>query len=123
MPTGLQVTSVLKEASPESQGIALAGLDRLYARIEKHIADDWYPGAAIAMARHGHLVASKTFGTARLGTAAAAAMPVDEETMFLMYSQTKPVTSCAIWMLIEQGLLRFHAGVRTHLLKSHLIGV
>ena len=111
MPTGVQATAVLKEASPESQGISAAGLDRLYARIEKHIAADWYPGAAVAMARHGHLVATKTFGTARLGTTDTAAVPVDEETMFLMYSQTKPVTSCAIWMLIEQGRLRFHDAV------------
>ena len=111
MPTGVQATAVLKEASPESQGISAAGLDRLYARIEKHIAADWYPGAAVAMARHGHLVATKAFGTARLGTTDTAAVPVDEETMFLMYSQTKPVTSCAIWMLIEQGRLRFHDAV------------
>ena len=52
MSTGAQITSVLKDASPESQGNSSAGLDRLYARIEKHIAEDWYPGAAIAMARH-----------------------------------------------------------------------
>lgn len=115
MPTGIQATSVLKDASPESQGISAAGLERLYARIEKHIADDWYPGAAVAMARHGHLVASKTFGTARLATADTAAVPVDDETMFLMYSQTKPVTSCAIWMLIEQGHLRFHDTVAEYI--------
>ncbi|MDH3605331.1 MAG: hypothetical protein OEU26_37535, partial [Candidatus Tectomicrobia bacterium] len=54
--------------------------NRLYARIEKHIADDWYLGAAVAMVRHGHLVASKTFGIARLGTSDTAVVPVDEET-------------------------------------------
>lgn len=115
MPTGEQATSVLKAASPESQGICSAGLDRLYARIEKHIADDWYPGAAVAMARHGHLVATKTFGIARFGTSDTAPVPVEDETMFLMYSQTKPVTSCAIWMLIEQGRLRFHDTVAEYI--------
>ncbi|PON13430.1 hypothetical protein C2W62_34415 [Candidatus Entotheonella serta] len=93
MPTGVQATSVLKDASLESQGISSAGLDRLYARIENHIADDWYPGAAIAMARHGHLVASKTFGTARLGTADTAAVPVDDE-----YSMSPATTRMSVWM-------------------------
>jgi CubicO group peptidase (beta-lactamase class C family) len=115
MPTGAQTTSALKIASPESQGISSAILNRLYARIEKHIADDWYPGAAVAMARHGHLVATKTFGIARLATPDSAAVPVDDETMFLMFSQTKPVTSCAIWMLIEQGRLRFHDSVADYI--------
>lgn len=115
MPTGAQLTSVLQEVSPESQGISSATLERLYARIEQHIAEDWYPGAAVAMARRGYLVATKTFGTACLGTADRAAVPVDEETMFLMYSQTKPVTSCALWMLIEQGHLRFHDTVAEYI--------
>ena len=114
-PPVLHATPILKDASLESQGISADGLDRLYARIETHIAHDWYPGAAMAMARHGHLVASKTFGVARLNTTDTAAVPVDEETMFLLYSQTKPVTSCAIWMLIEQGHLRFHDTVAEYL--------
>lgn len=120
MPNGakspvLQMTSVLQEASPKSCGISSDILERLYVRIEKHIVDDWYPGAAVAMARRGALVASKTFGIARLGTADDAAVPVDEQTMFLLYSQTKPVVSCAVWMLIEQGLLRFHDTVAEYI--------
>ena len=31
--------------------------------------------------------------------------------MWLLYSQTKPITSCAIWYLVEHGLLRFHDAV------------
>lgn len=116
MPNGTKLmTSTLEAASPESCGISSEILERLYARIEKHIADDWYPGAAVAMARRGQLVASKTFGIARLGTADDAAVPVDEQTMFLLYSQTKPVVSCAVWMLIEQGLLRFHDTVAEYM--------
>lgn len=99
---------VLEYASPASQGIDEARLDRLYARIEAHIAAGWYPGAAIAMARHGKLVATRSFGVARLATDDAPAVPASDQTMWLLYSQTKPVTSCAIWTLVERGQLRWH---------------
>ncbi len=100
--------TVLDDASPASQGIDETTLERLYDRIEAHIAAGWYPGAAIAMARHGKLVASRAFGMARLATNATAAVPADEQSMWLLYSQTKPVTSCAVWMLVERGVLRWH---------------
>ena len=63
------LTPVLERVSPASQGIDEICLARLYARIEAHIAAGWYPGAAIAMARHGKLVATRSFGVARLATA------------------------------------------------------
>ena len=106
---------VLDTGSPESQGIDAAYLARLYARIESHIEAGWYPGASIAMARRGTLVAAKTFGTARLATDTAPAVVADDETMWLLYSQTKPVTSCVIWHLIEQGLVRFHDTVAEYI--------
>jgi len=107
-PSSMYATSVLDYAEPESQGIDAACLQRLYQRIASHIADNWYPGAAVAMARHGKLVAANTFGTARLATADTPDVATHEQTLWLLYSQTKPVTSCAVWRLIEQGNLRFH---------------
>jgi CubicO group peptidase (beta-lactamase class C family) len=111
----LPSSTVLAYADPESQGIDTAALERLYARIDTHIAAGWYPGASVAMARHGSLVASKHFGMARLATDHAAAVPADDQTMWLLYSQTKPVTSCAIWYLVERGQLRFHDAVADYI--------
>src|SRR4029434_1943642 len=105
------LTPVLERVSPASQGIDETCLARLYARIEAHIAAGWYPGAAIAMARRGKLVATRSFGTARLATANTPAVPAMDQTMWLLYSQTKPVTSCAIWTLVERGELRFHDAI------------
>jgi len=106
---------VLEKASPASQGIDEACLERLYERIENHIAAGWYPGAAIAMARRGMLVAAKSFGVARLATADKPAVAADEQTLWLLYSQTKPVTSSAIWYLVERGKLRFHDTVADYI--------
>jgi CubicO group peptidase (beta-lactamase class C family) len=106
---------VLERVDPESQGIDAVCLERLYTRIESHIADGWYPGAAIAMARRGTLVAARSFGAARLATADTSTVPADEQTLWLLYSQTKPITSCAIWYLVERGQLRFHDAVADYL--------
>jgi CubicO group peptidase (beta-lactamase class C family) len=115
MEAPVALSSVLEHADPESQGIDAACLERLYARIEAHIAAGWYPGAAIALARHGTLVAARSFGKARLATAGTPAAPADDQTMWLLYSQTKPITSCAIWYLVERGQLRFHDTVAEYL--------
>jgi len=106
---------VLQSASPESTGIDPAALDRLYAQIEGHIEDGRYPGAAVAMARHGKLVAARAFGQARQAHDGQAPVTADNDTLWLLYSQTKPVTSSAIWRLIERGKLRFHDTVAEYL--------
>jgi CubicO group peptidase (beta-lactamase class C family) len=102
-------------ASPGNQGIDEECLERLYAQIEAHIAAGWYPGAAIAMARRGTLVAARSFGVARLATPERPAVGANEQTLWLLYSQTKPVTSSAIWYLVERGKLRFHDAVADYI--------
>ncbi len=106
---------VMEKDSPASQGIDEARLERLYERIEAHISAGWYPGAAIAMARRGLLVAARSFGVARLATTDKPAVPADLDSMWLLYSQTKPITSCAIWSLVEYGKLRFHDAVADYI--------
>ena len=108
-------TAVLEPVSPESAGIDPVALARLYARIERHIAEGRYPGAAVALARRGKLVAARTFGLARLAGDGEADRSADAGTMWLLFSQTKPVVSCAIWQLVERGQLRFHDAVAEYL--------
>src|ERR1700722_16339340 len=84
----------------------IADLDRL---IRRHIDDGRYPGAQIALARHGKLALFRTYGHAR---AAAHAGP---QTLFLLFSQTKVLTTAAIWSLVEEGVLSFSDRVADHL--------
>ena len=108
-------TTALEVADPESAGIDQAALERLYGQIERHIDAGRYPGAAVAMARRGKLVAARTFGLARLPADGQPAVPADAGTLWLLYSQTKPVVSCAVWQLVERGQLRFHDAVAEYL--------
>ena len=67
-------------ASPAALGIHDAALDKLRALINQHIADGRYPGAQIALARHGQLAVFESFGDAALGT------PARADTLWLLFS-------------------------------------
>jgi CubicO group peptidase (beta-lactamase class C family) len=93
--------------------LAAAGLRpeqiaRLEALIRRHIADGVYPGAQIAIARHGKLAHFRTFGQAASGRQAS------DDTLWLLYSNTKVVTAAALWVLAEQGAFRFTDPVAMH---------
>ena len=99
----------LPESSPSELHFAekpLADLDRL---IRRHIEDGRYPGAQIALARHGRLALFRTYGHMRAGQHAA------PDTMFLLFSQTKVLTTAAVWSLVEEGTLSFSDKVADHL--------
>jgi len=103
--------AILETAEPARLGLRPEALERLGAIIESHIADNHYPGAQIAVARHGKLALFKSFGAARIEPARVAAGP---ETLWLMYSNTKVVTAAAIWVLVEEGALTFHDRIADH---------
>jgi CubicO group peptidase (beta-lactamase class C family) len=103
--------TILETAEPARLGLRPEALDRLCAIIEGHIADNHYPGAQIAVARHGKLALFRSFGAARIEPERVAAGP---ETLWLMYSNTKVVTAAAIWVLVEAGALTFHDRIADH---------
>lgn len=105
------MTFPLSPATPASLGLDPRALDRLQELITRHLAEGRYPGAQIAVARDGKLALFRTFGDARLDPAR---LPAREESLWLLYSNTKVVTACAVWVLAEQGALRFTDRVAEH---------
>ena len=101
----------LPESNPEALGLDPRPLDRLCALIERHVAESRHPGAQVAVVRRGKLALFRSFGRARVGPDAA---PADARSLFLLYSNTKVVTTAALWMLAEDGLLRFNDPVAKH---------
>jgi CubicO group peptidase (beta-lactamase class C family) len=88
---------------------ALGRLDEL---INRHTAEGRYPGAQVAIARHGQLALVRTYGDAWLDPERVAAR---DDTLWLLYSNTKVITACAVWILAERGALRFTDRVAEHL--------
>src|SRR5918912_3896966 len=105
-------TYPLPSSNPEALGFALKPLEHLDRLIREHIEQGRYPGAQIALARNGQLALFRTYGDARTegGRAAAA-----DDTLFLLFSQTKVLTSAAVWTLVEEGRLSFMDKVSDHL--------
>src|SRR5690349_12521153 len=93
----------LEPASPRELGFHEPALARLRKLILAHIAEGRYPGAQIALARHGRLALFETFGRASISPEASAAA----DTLWLLFSNTKVITATGIWVLVEEGLLRF----------------
>ena len=99
----------LSPATPAALKFAekpLADLDRL---IRRHIDEGRYPGAQIALARHGQLALCRTYGHAR------EAVHARPDTLWLLFSQTKVLTTAAVWSLVEDGTLSFSDKVTDHL--------
>ena len=101
----------LAAATPAELGFHEPPLARLRGLIEKHIAEGRYPGAQIALARHGRLALFETFGKATLDPAATA----DPRTLWLLFSNTKVVTAAGVWTLVEDGALTFSDRIADHI--------
>ena len=101
----------LSAAAPSSLGLDPRALDRLQELITRHLAEGRYPGAQIAVARDGKLALSRTFGEARIDPQRT---PARDDSLWLLYSNTKVITASAIWVLAEQGALRFTDRVAEH---------
>ena len=76
----------LHEADPASLGFAAKPLFHLEALIHHHIEEGRYPGAQIALARHGKLAMFRSYGSARTEPVK---QPATNDTLFLLFSQTK----------------------------------
>ncbi len=101
----------LASSTPSALDLDQTRLDQLARIIEGHIEDGRYPGAQIAVARRGKLALLKTFGDAALEPSR---QPAADDTLWLLYSNTKVITACAVWLLVERGALRFTDTIATH---------
>jgi CubicO group peptidase (beta-lactamase class C family) len=84
-------------------GLHAPAIERLRGLIRAHIAQGRYPGAQIALARHGKLALFESFGNASI----TPARPASENTLWLLFSNTKVITAAGIWALVEEGRVRF----------------
>ncbi len=101
----------LASSTPAALGFESDHLDRLGRTIEGHIRQGRYPGAQIALARRGQLALYRSFGDASLEPSR---QPAADDTLWLLYSNTKVITACAVWLLVERGALRFTDTIAEH---------
>jgi CubicO group peptidase (beta-lactamase class C family) len=93
------VPTLAGEASPESQGFSTERLNRIGPTIKEEIAKGTIPGAVSLIARNGQIVHFEAHGFVD----AAKTKPITKDAVFRNYSMTKPFTSVAAMVLVEQG--------------------
>ena len=90
----------LPVAQPESVGMSSARLKKISAAMQKEVADGSFRGAVVMVARKGKLVYQEAFGMQTAGT------PMTTDSVFRIYSMTKPLASVAAMMLVEDGRIQ-----------------
>ncbi len=89
-------------AVPESVGVSTERLKRLDAGIKGLVTDGKLAGAVTLLTRHGKTVHVGVHGVKDIRSGA----PMTRDSIFRIYSMTKPVTGVAMLMLYEEGKWR-----------------
>lgn len=87
---------------PEQAGFSSSRLGRIGAVMQGYVDRDKLAGLVTLVARHGKVVQFERFGMMDLENE----KPMQLDTIFRIYSMTKPLTSLALMMLFEQGQVR-----------------
>jgi len=112
--------SALTLASPESAGMSKAAFDRIEDHLKRRYIDAGrFPGTQLVVLRRGKLVHSTVQGFADLERRAA----MKDDTIFRIYSMTKPITSIAFMMLVEEGRVALDEPVHKYIPEWKNLGV
>jgi CubicO group peptidase (beta-lactamase class C family) len=114
--TGLQ-----RAYSPESVGLSSERLKEMSAAFQAGVDNKEIPGAVVLVARQGKIAYFEAFGFRDREAFA----PMGRDAIFRIASMTKPVTSVAAMMLVDEGSLNLSAPVSRYLpeFKDVKVGV
>lgn len=96
--------------SPVDLGFCPTRLARLAERVADAVAAQHIPGAVMLLARHGEIAFERAWGD----QCPADATPMAIDSIFRLYSMSKPITSVATMMLVERGVWSLDQPVRTY---------
>ena len=86
-------------AKPEQVGLSTERLNKVTAMLKADVEKGVIPGAILLVARHGKIAWFDTVGTRNPETKA----PMTRDSIFRIYSMSKPITSVAAMVLFEDG--------------------
>ena len=90
------------DTRPEEVGLSTPRLDRIGPWMRRWVDSGRLPGLAVAIVRGDRLAWFDTYGLRDVESH----RPVEPDTIYRVYSMTKPITTVAALMLYEEG--RFH---------------
>ncbi|MGA1331743.1 MAG: serine hydrolase domain-containing protein [Ilumatobacteraceae bacterium] len=95
------MTALENQTSPAQAGLDADRLSHLNSHLERYVDDGRLPGFHVVVARHGKVAYQHVYGKRDI----EASLPVTPDTIYRIYSMTKPITSVALMMLVEEGKL------------------
>ncbi len=104
--------ALLTPSDPGDVGVDAQQLERAASLVDGHIGTGDISAASLFVARRGKCVLSRGFGRLRPEAGSAS---VDGDSIFLLASITKPVTACAMMLLVDEGLISLDDKVQQHL--------
>ncbi len=118
---GLACAGPLPEAKPEEAGVSSQRLERLTQTMQRFVDNGELAGMVVLVARQGKLVYQKSFGMQ--DKVKGVAMSVDS--IFRIYSMTKPVVTVGAMILVEEGKLSLEEPISKYLpeFKDMKVGV
>jgi CubicO group peptidase (beta-lactamase class C family) len=93
------VSELKTDIDPAEAGLDAGRLRRLDEHLARYVDDGKLPGWLVTVSRHGRLAHVSSYGSRD----AEKGLPVESDTLWRIYSMTKPVTSVAAMMLYEEG--------------------
>jgi CubicO group peptidase (beta-lactamase class C family) len=96
---GLAQGQSLPQGTPEELGFSAERVARLTQTLRQDVGEGGLPGAVVLIAREGKIALFESLGAVDPQTKA----PMSKDAIFRIYSMTKPVTSVAVMMLVEEG--------------------
>ena len=98
-------------AAPHEVGLSAKRLARISTTSQQFIDEEQLAGAVTIVARRGKVVHFEAYGMMDL----EANKPMQRDTIFRIYSMTKPIAATAVMMLCEEGKLQLDAPASTYL--------
>lgn len=86
-------------------------LERIHPVMRSFVEKRGYAGIGVAVARRGHVVFQAQYGERDRG----ASLPMTQDTIFRIYSMTKPIVCVALMTLFEEGRIRLTDPVSRYL--------
>ncbi len=101
----------LPTARPEAQGMSSERLARITTTLKADVTASKIPGAVLLVSRHGKIVQYEAVGK----FSPAVDAPMSRNALFRIYSMSKPITTVAAMMLVEEGRLRLDEPVSKYI--------
>ncbi|HVM96566.1 MAG TPA: serine hydrolase domain-containing protein, partial [Candidatus Acidoferrales bacterium] len=101
----------MEHSFPEAVGLTTAGLDAVDAAVQAYVDAGELAGALTLVARHGKIARLQAMGVDDRETGKR----LSEDTIFRIFSMTKPITGTAMMILHDEGRWRPEDPIAKHL--------